>query len=192
MSHKLNPQSGLSMVELVVGLAIMGIVGLIFAVAYRSLSKGSAEISSTADMQRVVKSMGTQLESDLKRAGFGLGGGSAFNTLGAREISFNFKDLLGTSCAAGELATIRYSLAHNALARDLSCDGRTRPRKAIGAGMDSLGLTFRYLDNAGNVAASSAQVRTVEYALELTSGRGHGESRKKRASAGSVSIVNNG
>lgn len=180
------------MIEIVVGLVIMGVAGLIFAIAYRSLSKGHAEISGTADMQRVVKAMGTQLENDLKRAGFGLGGGAAFNTLGAREVSFNFKDLLGTSCTAGELATIRYSLVHNALARDLSCDGRTRPRKTTDAGTDSLRLSFRYLDNAGNVAASSAQVRTVEFAVELTSGRGPVESRKKRASAGSVSIVNNG
>lgn len=185
-------QAGLTLMEMVVALGLFGIAAAIFGVGYKAMAKGTVEVGNTTDMQRVVKSMGTQLESDIRRAGFGLGGATAFSTLKDQEVSLHYKDLLGSSCAAGQVVSIRYSVHSNSLMREASCDGKGLPQRLEAAGKDSLAVRFRYLDNSGKATAASNQVRTVEYVVELTSGlKLHGD-KKKRASAGSVSIVNNG
>ena len=189
---KTSGENGLTMMELVIVLAIMGIVGLLFHLGYKALARGTTDISATSDMQQKVKALGNQIENDVKRAGFGLGGASAFNTLGAKELAFNFKDLPGASCAAGQTANIHYSMVGNSLVRELSCNGAAKPKKITAGGRDSLNLSFRYLDNTGKTAPSSALVRTIEYTVEIFSGRDPKAGRKKRVSSGSVSIVNNG
>lgn len=180
------------MLELVIILGIMGIVGVLFHLGYKALARGTTDVGATADMQGLVKSMGNQIESDLKRAGFGLSGSSAFSTLSPHELAFNFKDLLGASCAAGQNATIRYSMEGNALVRELTCDGGSKPKKVTDGGRASLSLSFRYLDNTGKYTAVSNKVRTVEYTVEAVSGHDPKNSAKKRMSSGSVSVVNNG
>jgi hypothetical protein len=76
--------------------------------------------------------------------------------------------------------------------RELSCNSTAKQNKEAGVGRDSLVLSFRYLDDAGKATASSNQVRTVEYAVDIYSSRVSKAAKKKRTSAGSVTIVNNG
>jgi len=175
-----------------VGLGLMSIVALILAGAYKVVSRGKTDIANITSMQQTAKTVGTQLESDLKRAGFGLGGGTAFSTLRTREVAFNFKDLVGASCAAGQVAAIRYSMEQGEMVRELWCEGASSGRKATSTGRDSIQVTFRYLDDRGHITNRSDRVRTVEYTLDMISGIGDEHNRKARASTGSVSIVNNG
>lgn len=182
----------MSLMETVVGLGLLAIAAVMVGMGYKTLSKGNAEIGNTTEMQRVVKQMGTQIESDMKRAGFGLGGTGAFTSLQTSAVTLNYKDLLGASCAAGQVATIRYSVYNNSLIREAACDGKSLPKRVNEAGKDILSLKFRYLDNTGKPTSLSDKVRTVEYSVELLSGLPGQSEHKKRASAGSVSIVNNG
>lgn len=185
-------QAGLTIAEVVVGLGLMGIVAVILAGAYKVVSRGKTDIANITSMQQTAKTAGTRLESDLKRAGFGLGGATVFSTLRTREVAFSFKDLVGAACAAGEIAAIRYSMDQGEMVRELWCGGASSGRKATSTGRDSIQVTFRYLDDRGHATAQSGRVRTVEYTLDMISGIGDGHNRKTRSATGSVSIVNNG
>ena len=179
----------MTLIEILIGLALMAVVLLMVGYGYRAVVKGNVEVNNTAEMQSIVKAAGHQLEGDLKRAGFGMGGGAAFSTMKGSEIALNFLDLPGATCAQGEPVSIHYSISHNAIVRELACNGKPKPSKATEGGRDTLDMRFRYLDNTGNTAATSDKVRTVEYTIEVRAGMG---TKKSRASTGSVSIVNNG
>lgn len=180
---------GATMVEMLVGVVLLCIVGVIFASVYRSMSGSTSRVVATADMQTLVKSMDQQIHADLARAGFGLQGISVFSRMNAKEAQFNYRDLLGTYCKEGQLASILYAQAGKSVTRTVACDGAEIPAKSAGAPRDSLDLSFRYLDNAGKVTADPNSVKTVEYTLRAISLRDRDV--KQRAVTGSVNLANN-
>jgi hypothetical protein len=188
----LRGQRGLSTMEIAVAMILIAVVAAVFKVAYRSVSASNVDVSATTEMQLAVKDFGREIESDLGRAGFGMQGASAFKTMGASDLKFSYRDVLETYCKSDEVATIRYTLAKNKLVRELSCNATAKPKRETGVGRDSLALSFRYLDDTGKATSSSSQVRTVEYTVDLYSSRISKSAKKKRTSAGSVTIVNNG
>lgn len=180
---------GATLVEMLVGLGLLSVVGVIFSSVYRSMAGSTSRVVATADMQTLVKSMDQQIHADLARAGFGLQGIGVFTRMQAKNAQFNYRDLLGTYCKEGQLASIQYAQAGKSITRTVACDGAEIPAKATGAPRDSLDLAFRYLDNAGKVTADPNSVKTVEYTLRAFSLREH--DAKQRATTGSVNLANN-
>ncbi|MDB5103819.1 MAG: hypothetical protein JWP91_1508 [Fibrobacteres bacterium] len=188
-THGSPDSRGATLVEMLVGIGLLAIVSVIFGSVYRSMSKGATGVISTADMQTRLKSLDQQLHSDLARAGFGLEGISVFSRMQAKETQFNYRDLLGTHCPKGEMASILYAQAGRKVERTITCNDAKLLENAEGLQRDSLDIAFRYLDNSGKATADSRQVKTVEYTLRILSLDNHG--LKQRATTGSVNLANN-
>ncbi len=188
MSHE-SHKRGATLLEMIVGVGLLVIVGVIFGRVYKSMSGSTASVIATADMQTLVKTFDQQIHSDLARAGFGLQGIGVFSRMDAKAAEFNYRDLVGTYCKEGQLASIRYFQYGKSISRSIACDGTGIPDKATGASGDSLDLAFRYLDNAGKPTTDANLVKTVEYTLRVVSLRENGI--KQRATTSSVNLANN-
>lgn len=177
--------------ETLVALALTAIVAFGAHVAWKSLAKGSREAERTAAMQRGLKAVTREIESDLKRAGFGISGLDAFTTLKKDEVGFIYKDLVGTYCAANDTAFIGYTAGSRSVVKRVACGGTPKADKVLAVEPDSLSLAFAYLDGTGASTGVSANVRTVEFDLVITADEAPRRTARKRSVRGSVSIVNN-
>ncbi|GEM_PF-5436725 len=183
--------SGMTLIEILVGLLLSTIVIFVFRVAYKSLVRGGQDVDRTTAIQREVKGMTRDLEIDLRRAGFGLSGMDIFATMNPSQVRFLFKDLVGADCAANDTATVTYTADGHSLIKDLACAGKSRPRKVVDISPDSLTLALSYLDGTGAVTGASANVKTVSFSVEILSNPNLKNFKKARASQGSIAIVNN-
>ena len=184
-------QKGMTLVETLVALVLTGILGFGTHLAWKTLSKGQNEADRTAAMQRSLKAVTGEIESDLKRAGFGVAGLDVFTTMKKDQVGFLYKDLVGTYCPANDTAFIDYKAGPRSVVKHVACGGSPRPDKELAVAPDIMNLAFAFLDGTGASTGVSANVRTVEFDLVITAADGPRRTARKRSVRGSVSIVNN-
>lgn len=184
-----SPRAGVTLMEALVGMLLLGVIGAVFASIYRNLDRSAGKISEDVELQSLVKGLDQELHADLDRAGFGLEGSPVFGYMETKRVRIFYRDLIGSYCSEGQLAGVYYGQANGGISRSVTCDGVDVQRRSTGANRDSLDISFRYLDNKGMATADPGLVRNVEYTLSANSLR-HNYA-KSRVIKGNVNLVNN-
>lgn len=185
----LSRSAGVTLVEMLVGIGLLGVLGVVFASSYRNLNRSASKASEDVELQTLVKNLEQTLHADLDRAGFGLEGGAVFGAMEAKRVRFYYRDLVGSYCRQGQLVGVQYAQSNSGVGRVVTCDGTEVRDKSTVAVLDSIDISFRYRDNKGAVTADPGLVKNVEYTLSAFSLR-H-QYAKNRTTKGNVNLVNN-
>ncbi len=179
-------QQGWTLVELLVAMAVAGIVGAVICAAYITQVRGAVSQEAMLDMQQTARAALQIMANEIRSAGCDPTGfaGAGIRTATAAEFSFT-ADLVnnaGVPNSDGDTndanESVRYALTRDAdgdgQADEIPCDlGRD-----TGGGLQPFAenidaLNFVYLDENGNVLApgfSPNQIRAVQITLVARSG----------------------
>ncbi|MBF0431862.1 MAG: prepilin-type N-terminal cleavage/methylation domain-containing protein [Fibrobacteria bacterium] len=188
--QKVNPQRGITLVELLVTMLISSIVIFIVAYTFQSMSKGAKEMQDIAEIQAELKLAFQQIKKDMGNAGGGLAEGSAFPTqIKSNEITFSFMDRLKNECGKNEttITKIRYLVSNHTLYRGLFCDDVHIKWQNLFTYKNGVNLVFTYYNEKGQVTGNSADVRAVKFSLTITTKK-TGQMDKSRLASGLIHI----
>ena len=175
MLAKLKEHSGVTLVELLVALTLVGIVtGAIYNV-YILHNKSYAVQDRVVDMQRNFRSALNMLSSDIRMAGYNRlrVAGIGFLSASANQLQFTMditggdgdgldNDMDGVTDENGESDGDALDVNEN-ITYQLSGSNLLRNAKVIAGNIDA--LNFVYLDASGSPTANLADIRTVQITL---------------------------
>ena len=172
-------QSGFTMVELLVALAVSSIVLTLMYLTYQSQLKTNTTQQELIEMQQNMRAALYLMEREIRMAGYGPEGGiadPAITTAAVDDIAFamDIKDGAtdasdGDTSSAGE--QIRYTLDGSGNLVRMSNDGGGGWRSDILLDtVDINSLTFVYKDEDGQTPASASDILSVE--IIITAGIG--------------------
>jgi len=185
-------QRGLTLLEVVVVLGIMGIVVAIILVLHTMMSKSSLTVKRATELQRQVKMGAMYLERHLESAGFNLPAGSnTFTTMDSVSIAFSYVDVLKRHCGNPEELSVKYSVQNgNTLRQELKCKSGESFSKDVITANDALALNLKYFDINGNETSLSSEVKVVRYEISVLQ-KSKERVLKDRKVEGEVQIKNN-
>jgi hypothetical protein len=170
------PQAGFGMVELVLAgflaFTLLSMAGYLF----RSQVQGYRDIRDQARIQAAVKKALQAMTRRISNAGGGLPDPMAGFSPKADRLTFAYLDLGGAYCGISAKTIMSFHKttgnSGDTLMQDIDCGGgkhQSRPLASVPAG--SLGLSFRYLDKAGEATMQPGQIKSVELNLNLMTGK---------------------
>ena len=187
-----NNRRGLTIIEMLMAIALTGIVFLMIQISYRALARNTLEIQDTTDMYMHLKMAFGQIKRDLANAGGGLVDGSALTApTDAGQIAFSYMDRLEKQCGIDDstIAKIEYQIQNDTLYRELYCDGTSTDKKNVLNSADGIAISFVYLNEEGQVTTDYSTVQVVNFTLTYTSSK-TGLLDKDRQASGQIHINN--
>jgi type IV pilus assembly protein PilW len=175
MLHILNNKKGFTITELLVALAISGVVMAGIYSAYYSQQKSYVTQEQVVAMQQNLRVAMYYMEREIRMAGCdpNENAGAGIQTAGSNSIIFtlDITDDAGTGGADGDTndanEDITYSLDDNDVDGDNDLE---RNNNLIAENIDA--LNFVYLDANGATTATLANIRSVQITLVARTGRG--------------------
>jgi len=171
MNARIPTNEGFTLVELLVAVAISGIVMASVYSSYYSQQKSYIAQEQVATMQQNLRNALFHLERDIRMAGYDptMMAGAGIANAGSDTMQITM-DLNGDGDTSDTDETITYSLYVSS--------GVTRLGKSSGGGPNSPvadnieALNFVYLDGDRNVTSTLGSIRSVQVTLVATVGRG--------------------
>jgi prepilin-type N-terminal cleavage/methylation domain-containing protein len=166
-------QTGVTLMELIVTLALMAILGAGMTAAVQMTSHWSTELQDDAVSQNEIRASFERLVQDLRQAYVG-DGSPPIEFMGANDITFLSPD----RATPFHLRRISYRLVggrlERAMATSTDTDGAPWAIPALGPWRKQIGgvansTLFVYRDEAGNPTTSLTDVRTVDVTLRVKS-----------------------
>jgi len=105
MQTKLSPSKGLTLVELLIAVALMGIIFVGLTQLLKSNTQNTTNLSRAADAQAIAKVLNTQIKNDLVNAGGGLPKGTPWSVYDHEKLKIRYLDQLKKYCAIGSAST---------------------------------------------------------------------------------------
>ncbi|MBW2017176.1 MAG: prepilin-type N-terminal cleavage/methylation domain-containing protein [Deltaproteobacteria bacterium] len=171
MNARIPTNEGFTLVELLVAVAISGIVMASVYSSYYSQQKSYIAQEQVATMQQNLRNALFHLERDIRMAGYDptMMAGAGIANAGSDTMQITM-DLNGDGDTSDTNETITYSLYVSS--------GVTRLGKSSGGGPNSPvadnieALNFVYLDGDRNVTSTLGSIRSIQVTLVATVGRG--------------------
>ncbi|MBW1721045.1 MAG: prepilin-type N-terminal cleavage/methylation domain-containing protein [Deltaproteobacteria bacterium] len=171
MNARIPTNEGFTLVELLVAVAISGIVMASVYSSYYSQQKSYIAQEQVATMQQNLRNALFHLERDIRMAGYDptMMAGAGIANAGSDTMQITM-DLNGDGDTSDTDETITYSLYVSS--------GVTRLGKSSGGGPNSPvadnieALNFVYLDGDRNVTSTLGSIRSIQVTLVATVGRG--------------------
>lgn len=170
-------QRGFTLVELMVALAIAGVVMVAVVTTFRFQQAGYVAQEEVVVMQQNLRAAMSQITRELRMAGYDPTGtaNAGISLAAANSITFSYLDDAdgvdndndGTIDETGELNTITYSLyvPYVAEGNTATAIGRSVNAAIMPLAENIQALEFVYLDAAGNVTATLADIATVQVSI---------------------------
>ena len=170
MTTKKRADSGFTLIEILVALALSGIVLTAIYTAYQSQHKTYIAQESVAKMQQNLRAAMYLMIQEIRMAGYDPRGtaNAGIETADPGELKFT-KDLDGDGTIdSGNSEDITYSLYTT---DDIQKLGRKNPtqNKAVALNIDA--LDFVYLDEDNSETASASEIRSVQITIVARTGR---------------------
>jgi len=159
-----NNRAGFTIIEILIAMVISGIVVTAMYSVYNSQQKVYVSQQQIVEMHQNLRSAVLLLVNEIRMAGYDPTGnsGAGVVNLGSDTITFTM-DLDGDGALTGSDENITYELFTDSDGRQkLGRQSPTTPQ-AVAENIDA--LNFVYLDEAGNVTASAAAVRSIQVSL---------------------------
>jgi type IV pilus assembly protein PilW len=184
----MNTSNGFTLVELMITVAISGIIIAAIYSAYISQQRTYLAQEQVAEMQQNIRAAIDMMAREIRMAGYDptQSAGAGITTALAGQISFT-QDTNGDGDTAdsGEMIDFGFNLADDALrdgVPDNDADGDGIPdavsqrRQINGGGYQAIaeniqGIEFRYLDSANAVTAVPANIRSIQISILARAGR---------------------
>ena len=163
----IKSKKGFTLVELLVAMAVTGIVMVGVYSAYYTQQKSYVTQEQVAGMQQNIRAAMSSMERDIRLAGYDPTGSSGVSISGASSSSFQFTYDYDGDGLIGSGESINYQLYTTG--EGIQALRRTPGGSALAEHIDA--LDFVYLDKDGNPTTTTSDIRAVQVTLVARTAR---------------------
>ena len=187
-------RAGLTLLEVLIAAAIGVVVVLLGGFLFLGQLRGYRDLDVQAKIQTQAKIAVQSMSRDIANTGAVLDNKRVNFLMQTNRIRLSYMDLKGRYCPTTDTVTTSFYVTKSSkgdtLTQETQCNHRTAKRRAIVKGVGNIILTFGYFDAAGVATAVAANVRQVEFTLDLQSPKGKSLFNRSRKPKVRVELVN--
>lgn len=187
-------EAGLTLVEVLVAagiaLALAALGGFLFLGQLRNYR----DLDAQARIQTQAKLASQGMARDLSNTGAVLDDKRLNFVMRSDRVQVAWIDLKGRYCRTSDTVTTSYSVSRghsgDTLLQTVRCNRRAATRRPVVIGLGRIGLAFAYFDRNGLPTAIPAEVRQVEFDLDIRSPQGKSLADRRSNPRVRVELVN--
>lgn len=187
-------RAGLTLIEVVIAAAIAGAVVVLGGFLFLGQLRGYRDLDVQAMIQTQAKIAVQSMSRDIGNTGAVLDNKRLNFEMQSTRIQLSYIDLKGRHCPATDTVTTSFFVVNNSmgdtLVQETQCNHQTPTRRAIVKGIGTIVLTFKYYNATGTVTGSAANVRQVEFSLDLRTPQGKSLFDRSRKPKVRVELMN--
>lgn len=190
----LGTQSGMSLIEVLIGSAIAVLVIGTAGTLFLGQAKGYQDIGTVAKLQSVVKVAVQNMSTEIPNTGACMNNKRYNFIMDSIQIKFTYLDLKKRHCAETDTATISYykktGTSGDTLYQSIKCNNLTTTKVPLVRGQGAIILKFKYFDKLAAVTAVAANVRSIEFSIDVKTKQGKSLFERTRKPVVRVGLVN--
>lgn len=190
----IGPPKGLTLLEVLIAAAIAVVVVLLGGFLFLGQLRGYRDLDVQAKIQTQAKIAVQSMSRDIGNTGAVLDDKRLNFQMQSSRIQFSYVDLKGRHCPATDTVTTSFYVTRSSrgdtLMQQIQCNQRTPTGRAIVKGFGTINLAFTYYNATGIVTAVAANVRQVEFTLDLRSPQGKSLFERSRMPRVRVELIN--
>lgn len=187
-------RAGLTLLEVLIAAAISVVVVLLGGFLFLGQLRGYRDLDVQAKIQTQAKIAVQSMSRDIGNTGAVLDDKRLNFQMQSSRIQLAYMDLKGRHCAASDTVTTSFYVTKSPLGdtlmQQIRCNSRTPTRRAIVKGVGTINLGFTYYNATGSVTWVAANVRQVEFTLDLRSPQGKSLFDRSRMPRVRVELMN--
>jgi Tfp pilus assembly protein PilW len=194
VTRSLPGQSGLTLMELLlcagIGMLLVAAGGFLFIGQVR----GYNDIGAQAKLQIMTKSAVLNMNTEIANTGACLNNKRYKFVMLPNKLQFTYVDLKSRHCGSSDTVTVAYYVTTGATGDTLmaktACNSSPAKFTALIKGLGAVNVSYLYYDIAGAATAVPAQVKSVEFSLDVKSKTGKSLFVKDRNPKVRVELLN--
>ena len=190
----LGTQSGMTLLEVLVGSAIAVLVIGTAGTLFLGQAKGYQDIGTVAKLQSVVKVAVQNMSTEIPNTGACMSNKRYNFLMDSIQVKFTYLDLKKRHCAETDTATISYykrtGSSGDTLYQSIKCNSLTATKIPLVRGQGAISLQFKYYDKLAAITAVPANVKSIEFSIDVKTKQGKSLFQRTRKPIVRVGLVN--